>query len=237
MVRHGRVAVVGVVGVLAVLAACSSNRPLPVVKDDADKAFTARRYDDAAKDYGFYLGRKPEDNEVRVRLGQSQLAAGDPQAAAETLGRALDVDPLNDKIADAYAEALFQSGDPHALTEFVNRAASERGRASDYVRVGTYMQKIGHPDEAQQAFLTAARLDQGRSFDLQILLAHFYRDLGDRERYVKRLRNAYFLQPDNPNLAAEVRAVGEVPGPTFAQAPEEFVAPTTVKRSPGREQK
>ncbi len=216
------------------LVACSKNRPLNIVRRDADYAMQARHYADAERDYQAYLDRKPEENTVRVQLAESQLAQGKARDAAGNLYIALDVDPLNDHIIDAYAQSLYQAGDKDALTAFVNRAASERQRTVDYIRVAKYMQAIGHPDEARQALQTAAKLDDGKSFAVQMALADFYKNFGDHARYVRRLRMAYFLNPENPELVKQIRAADEVPGPTFALAPEEMTMPTITAVPEGR---
>ncbi|MFO0832098.1 MAG: hypothetical protein U0637_09665 [Phycisphaerales bacterium] len=207
---------------------CSKNRPLNIVRRDADWAMQARDYPAAERDYQAYLDRKPEENAVRVQLAQAQMAQGKSREASNNLYVALDVEPLNDHILDAYAQSLYQAGDKDNLTAFVNRAASERQRVVDYIRVAKYMQAIGHPDEARVALQTAAKLDDGRSFEVQMALADFYKTFGDQGRYVRRLRMAYFLKPDDQDLVRQVRAAGEVPGPTFALAPEEMGVPTVT---------
>jgi Flp pilus assembly protein TadD len=206
----------------SVLPACTSRRPLPTVRKQGDLAFQTRQWPKAEADYQEYLDRRPFDNEVRFLLGQSQLEQGKTRDANWNFGIALDVDPLNDGILDKSAEGLYQSGNREALTAFLQRAASERGRVADYMRMGKYMQMIGHVDEAQQAYLTAAKIDQGRSPAIQSALADFYLSIGDRKRAAERLRMAYFLAPGDQALTAKIRELGEIPGPTFALAPTEW---------------
>ena len=213
---------------------CSKNRPLNIVRRDADFAMRAGNYEAAERDYQAYLDRKPEENGVRVQLAQAQLEQGKARDAAGNLYIALDVEPMNDAIIDAYAQSLYQAGEKDSLTAFVNRSASERQRTVDYIRVAKFMQAIGHPDEARQALHTAAKLDDGRSFPVQMALADFYKGFGDRERYVRRLRMAYFLEPENAALVKAIREAGEVPGPTFALAPEEMTMPTISAVPEGR---
>jgi tetratricopeptide (TPR) repeat protein len=201
---------------------CSTHRPLPQVKRDAEQAFNVGNWQRAEADFGEYLNRRPFDNDVRYKLGLSQIQTGNPKAAAANLREALDVDPLNDKIADAQAEALLATGDKEALTAYVNRLASERGRVTDYLRVARATQAIGHADEAQTALRTAAKIDGGKSVDVQLSLASFYDQFGDKARAARRLRMAYFLAPENPEVVKRIRALGEIPGPTFALVPEEM---------------
>ncbi|MFO0856611.1 MAG: hypothetical protein U0640_04545 [Phycisphaerales bacterium] len=218
---------------IGTLGGCTSRRPLPTVRNDADHAFSIRQWAKAETDYQEYLNRKPESNDVRFLLAQSQLEQGKTREANWNFGIALDVDPLNDSILDRSAESLYQSGNREALTAFLLRAASERGRVSDYMRLGKYMQQIGHPDEAVQAYMTAAKIDEGKTPAVQLALADLYKDLGDRPQATRRLRMAYFLSPEDPKILQRIRDLGEIPGPTFALAPVEMgqmvIVPDTSK--------
>lgn len=216
--RHvSRVLVLG----LVVLAGCTSQRPLRKVLVDAD--FAARQGDYAAanRDYSYYISKRPEAVEVRHRYGKSLTAAGHPRLAIEQLNICTDVEPLNDEYLDAEADAMFKAGEREALQALLARTASERGRVRDYVRQGVYAVRLGNLDEAQQALLTAAKLDRGRSHQVQLALAEFYGSLGDRAKQVRRVRMAYYIQPNNPDVQATARALGEVTGPTFGLPPEE----------------
>lgn len=213
---------------VAALSACTTQRPLPVVKQSGEQNLFSHKYAAAEKDFAEYILRKPDDNEVRFRLGQTLIGAKKPQDAIGHLTTALDVDPKNDQIQDSLAEALYRAQEREELTQFVNRMASEHGRASDYIRIAKYTQLLGHPDEAQQALVTAAKVDGGKSYKVQKALADFYGSINDRQNQVRRLRMAYFLDPENPELEKAIRAAGQVPGPTFALVPEELTPPATV---------
>jgi tetratricopeptide (TPR) repeat protein len=225
MIRTALACVV-VAGSLVTLVGCGGQRPLHVVRKDADHAFTTKNWEKAQADYSEFLFRQPDQNEVRMYLGESQLNGGQPRQAIETLKVALDVDPLNDRIADNTAEALYQAGEREGLTTFVNRMASERGRVKDYLRIAKYMEMIGHPDEAQTALIAAAKIDQGKTYSVQMALADFYKARGDSQRQIERLRMAYFLNPEDKALLQAIRDAGEIPGPSFAMFPREMDVPT-----------
>ncbi len=210
---------------LLTLAGCGGTRPLHDIQRDGDHFYRTKRWDLAVENYSEYLQRAPDNNVVRMKLGESQMNAGDPRAAIESLKIALDVDPLNDRIADGTAEALYQAGEREALTTFVQRIASERGRVKDYLRIADYMNRVGHADEAQTALVTASKISQGNNFDVQWTLVKFYKNRGDADRTIERLRMAYFLQPENAEVLAAIREMGEIPGPSFALAPREMDIP------------
>ncbi len=217
-----------VLPLLATLLGCAKTRPMHIVLRDADSAYQREDFASAKTDYSEYVTRRPEEVQVRYKLGKTLIATGEPRAAIEHLNICTDVSPLNDDYLDAQAQAMFDAGEKEQLQAILARAASERGRVTDYLRQGRYAVKLGNLDEAQQAFLTASKLDQGQSWKVQRELADFYGSVGDRPRQVRRLRMAYFLNPENEPLLAEIRRLGEVPGPSFGMAPEEFRI-TTVK--------
>ncbi|MFZ2875137.1 MAG: hypothetical protein WAZ94_11730 [Phycisphaerales bacterium] len=214
-----RIATVIVSGLL--LAACSTQRPLWRVAEDGEYWYKAEQFERSATDFGEYVTRKPDHVEMRFNLARSLVAAGQPREALSHLSVCTDVEPLNDKYLDLQARALFDAGEREQLVEILARAASERGRVQDFVRLGVFSQRLGNLDEAEQALLTAAKIDRGRSVIVQRSLADFYGSIGDTDRQRRRLRMAYYLQPDNLETIEAARALGEIPGPTFGLVPEE----------------
>lgn len=206
---------------VALLAGCASQRPLFRVEKDGDYHLKTEQYAKAATDFQEYVTRKPDNVEVRYKLAKAQTLSGQARQAVENLAVCTEVDPLNDRYLDAQAEALYAAGERDALVGILARAASERGRVADYLRLGVFANRLGNIDEAQQALLTAAKIDQGRSWQVQMTLADFYGSTGDRAKQVRRVRMAYYIQPENVAICDEARRLGEVPGPTFGVMPEE----------------
>lgn len=204
------------------IAGCTNQRSMNELQRDGDLGLKHENWELARSSYEEFVTRKPEDHLAQYKLGIALTKLGDCRNAMRHLALALEVRPLDDDYADAFAEALYCAGERDELTATVARLATERGQPRDYVRWGTYAAKLGNIDEAQQALLTGARLDRGTHLFPQRALANFYRDLNDHERYIKRLRMCYWLVPQDEELIKEIRAAGEIPGPTFALQPEEF---------------
>jgi len=208
----------------AAFCGCSGHRPLNRVAADARYSMEHGKYDAAVKDYNEYVSRRPEEHEFRYEYGKALLAAGRPVDAVRELKIAVDVRPLNDAYLDAYAEAMLAAGQKDELTSMLARSASERGRVADYSRMGKFAARMGHPDEAKEALLTAAKLDRGHSFSVQKDLADFYGSVGDKVNEAKRLRMAYFLNPADEQVAARMKKIGEIPGPSAGLRPTELTA-------------
>ncbi len=222
MSRSARLAL-AVLCTAALVGGCgTTQRPLPKVLGDARHAFEFAQYDRAATDYREYIDRRPDAAEVRFELARAYLLLGQPKPAREQLSVAHDVSPTNERYADALAEAYFQAGEIEPLLGFLNRRATERGNAEDFLRLGAYSARVGHADEALVAMTTAARLDRGHSIRPQLALADFYASVGDRANELRRLCMALWLEPQNQVLWGRIRAMGEVPGPALAIQPEEL---------------
>lgn len=206
----------------AALVGCSSQRPLDRVRLEGKRHLDARQFDAAAADFNELVTRKPEDHQGRYDLGMALIGAGQPAEAVKQMLIALDVQPLNEKYADGVAQAMLAANQRDDLTAFLNKMALERGRVSDFTRLGTFSLRLGNVDEAKTALITAARLDRGVSLQPQLDLAEFYESVGDKANWVKRLRMAYFLNPTDQRVLDAIARAKEIAGPSFAIQPTEF---------------
>lgn len=214
---------VGAAGMISAftLTGCTGQRPLHIVKKFGDRAYEEANYAKAAEEYSEYVDRKPGEWDVRLTLGKAYLESGQPILAREQLTTVYDQQPDNEECIELLARANFDAKEYDSLTSFLRRLTVERGTVSDYLRLGRYSAKIGHPDEAKEALKTAARIDQGKTVEPQLALADFYHQVNDRANESQRLRMALYLLPNSPVIMERIRDLGEVAGPTAAMVPEE----------------
>jgi tetratricopeptide (TPR) repeat protein len=78
---------------------------------------------------------------------------------------------------------------------------------------------MGDADSAQTAFETAIVLDEGKTVEPYLQSAEFAENLGDMDQALRRLRQAYGINPKDPRVSQRLRELGEVPGPTIALPP------------------
>ncbi len=208
---------------LASLGACSSQRALPMVHAAGNEAYVRGNYAQAVVEYREYLDRKPYDTEVRHKLAKAYLASGDPQLARENAEVCHDVDPENTDYSATLAEAMLESNDLDGLFAFLRSEAAQRQRPADQILLGRYLARVGTADEAEAAFLAAARLDRGQHLGPQWELANFYRTIGATDKEADRLRMILWLRPSDPEATARLRELGKVPGPSYAIPPAERI--------------
>lgn len=131
--------------------------------------------------------------------------------------------PSLEQVADALAEAIYREGNPNQLAGFLREMTNNPGKTADFLRLGKYMRKIGDPDSARAAYLTAMKLADPTDARPYTAMADFYDQIGDKEQALRYLRQAYWVNPRDPAISAAIRDHGAVPGPTYALPPEGLV--------------
>lgn len=203
------------------LAGCATGRPLHLIKSDAMDHADMGEYDKAVADFEQYLVQRRDDYKVRFEYGKSLLKVNRPQDARREFAICTEAEPLNDLYWDWFSESIFQQKDFGELTTILEQRCHDRGLPGDYLRLGRYMNKMGHADDALNAYLTAAKIDGGKTAAIQHELADFYGERGDKANQVRRLRMALYLDQQNKDWNDEVRRLGEIPGPSFWLRPIE----------------
>lgn len=200
---------------------CASKRPVDDVWASGRAAYDRGDYQLALQEFSEVAERLPFSGEAQYDVGRANLGLGRLREASEHLWIAYDMDPTREERVEAVAQALEKSGERQQLFKFLNAQCQQPGKVSDYLRLGRYAAQAGDADQAEQAFLTAARLDMGKTVPPQLALADFYGGVGDKLGELTRLRMALYLAPADAAIAERIRALGEVPGPSFALTPAE----------------
>ncbi|MHC4415084.1 MAG: tetratricopeptide repeat protein [Planctomycetota bacterium] len=202
----------------AMMAGCGA-RPVETIRDSGDFRFERGNFAGAAEEYTEITERYPGDWEAHYRLGLCQLELQRLDEARRALEIARTQRPRDTRIADALAESMFQQGDEAALFAFLKGRAEADQTVEAYLRMARYAVAMGDPDSAQVAFETAIVLDDGRSVEPYLEAAAFAERLGDMDEALRRLRQAYGIEPLDERVNQRLRDLGEVPGPTFALPP------------------
>ncbi len=201
------------------LAGCDSQRPLESIRTRGDLCFDRGDFQGATREYSEIVARYPGDWEAQYMLGRCELKLKHPNEARSALEVAHSRRPNNSDVVDALAEAMFQQGDKARLFEFLKERADSQKTVRAWLRLGRYAAELGDPDSAAAAFDTAIRIDDGKSTGPYLEAAAFCQQIGDVEAALKRLRQAYSIDPEDAQVAQRIRELGEVPGPSIALPP------------------
>lgn len=198
-------------------------RAVHMVQKSGDDAYRIGEYEKSAREYKEVIDRQPGYWWVRMDLARAYLGGGRADAAREQMEIVYTIKPNEHGVLDLLAETMIESADVEAMAGELRRQAEERQTVSDWLRFGAFMHKANDDDEAEQAFLTAARIDKGMNLGPQMALANLYRDLGDQPAALDRYRMALYIRPGDKKIQEQIRAFGEVPGPSYALVPAERV--------------
>jgi Flp pilus assembly protein TadD len=204
------------------LTGCKGNRSDLAIRESGDRAYTEGDYAKAVTDYTEYYNLKPQDALANYNLGRALVRNGQPDLGREKLYLAYSIRPANDDYLVAYADSLVATNRKAELYGVLREKIVGRGTTGDYLRLADYARKVGDADQAEQALITASRLEAGASKDIHMRLSDFYAAEKAETKAVERLRMAYYLDPADPKIIDRARALGEVPGPTFGLRPAEM---------------
>lgn len=227
--KTGRILTGVTVATMLFAAGCATRGPkaLHMLADSGDRALARGDCAQAERDYAEYVRRDDSDGRARLQYGKALLCLGKVKEAREQLEKAYTVMPNNDDAIFTLAEARAQDRDMEGAVRLVRAVAEDRKRPSDWILLGKFYERANAPDDAEQAFLTAARGDLGQSLAPQLALAEFYERVGQRDRALERYRMCLYVSPGNREMVKRIQAYGH-PGTlaTSLQPPEQR-PPTT----------
>ena len=204
--------------ILAFLFGCGQ-RPIESLRTSGDRLYERGDYAAAAEQYAEIADRYPGDWEAHYRLGLCRLELGELSDARRELEVALTSKPGDPDVVDALAETMLLQSAEAELFAFVKQHAESEQTVRAWLRLARYAAQVGDADSAQTAIETAIVLDDGRTVAPYLQAAKFAENLGDMDQALRRLRQAYGINPKDPRVNKRLRELGEVPGPTIALPP------------------
>jgi tetratricopeptide (TPR) repeat protein len=196
-------------------------RPIPTVMESGENAMRAGDYERARLEFSEVVDQDPGDPQARYWLGRALLAQQKPAEAREQMEVALAADMENEDIYAGLCQALYEDGKLDELFRLLRQRTTEHGAVHDYMTLGEYSRKTGDVDEAHNALLTAARLDQGKHIGPQVALADFYESINNEAEASRRLRMAYFIDSSNAKVNERLVKFGHRLGPGLGLKPLE----------------
>lgn len=191
-----------------------------------NEAYYQKDFERAAEEYAKYVAQRPNEPEVRYRLGMCQLELNNVLAARTNLGVAHDLAPTNDLYTEGLGRAIVAGGDQEELYAFLRDLMDSAVNASTYITVGRVAYLGGLHDEAERAFSSAVTLTGKDSAVPHRELARFYEGVGDTDSAILRWRMVLGFDTTDREANAHLRDLGVIPGPSMALEPETGVPGT-----------
>ena len=134
---------------------------VPVSYVDAESAYTARKYADAAELFGSYTRSNPDNPWGHYMHGLSAWKAGDPEQAMTSFDEALRIDPRHRKSLLNSARVLLDTGRPREAIERIERAMALEPLSAEGLRLlGRARYELKQIPEAIDAYQRAIAVDE-----------------------------------------------------------------------------
>jgi tetratricopeptide (TPR) repeat protein len=186
----------------------------PVSYEDAESAYRAGNYGDAAELFAAYVESKPDNPWGRYMLGLSAWKAGDLARAEQAFDEALTLDPTHLKSMLNSTRVLIERGKPEQALERIDGAVELAPQSGEAFRVrGRVLADLGRNEEAIEAYQRAAALDEQDGWAMNNL-GLLYIQLGRYSEALPPLARATELRPRSPvfqnNLGQALERLGHV---------------------------
>ena len=187
---------------------------VPVSYVDAEAAYTARKYSDAAELFASYTHANPDNPWGHYMYGLSSWKAGDPEQALASFDEALRIDPQHRKSLLNSARVLLDTGRPREAVDRIERAMGLEPLSAEGLRLlGRARYELKQIPEAIDAYQRAIVLDE-RDVWAMNNLGLIYIQQGRNEDALPVLARAVELRPDSPvfqnNLGTALERTGHI---------------------------
>ena len=204
---------------LALMGCQTKQTPLVVLEQKADHEFEYQRWQKASDYYAEIVERDPSNDEAQFRYGLSLMENGNYSKAEGPLLTALALDPGNDDIVYALARVMDECGQHAKLFAMLRNRAHDNRSVNTWMVVVEYAEKLDDYDTALEAVRNACAVDNGEYVEPYYSAAVLLGRIGRTDDAIRRLRQAYAIDPDNEGVNRLLVEYGEVPGPTLGLAP------------------
>ncbi|MHC4430117.1 MAG: tetratricopeptide repeat protein [Planctomycetota bacterium] len=175
--------------------------------------------DDRRGEYTEAIDRQPGNWQAHYQLGLCLLEIEKPTDARRQFEVAHTLRPRDEEIIEGLAQAMLAQGDETGLYMFLKEQAENSQTAGAYVRLARYSMLLNDPDSAQSAVETAIVIDDPPTVEPYLEAAAIAQRIGDLDLALRRLRQAYGIDPRDRRVQERLRELGEVPGPTIILPP------------------
>jgi tetratricopeptide (TPR) repeat protein len=194
-------------------------------------------YADAAGAFRNSVRQDPQNYEAYYWLGKSyeqlkqyQQAIAAYHSARETIGATLNGKydtETHDNILIGLASAMAKCDQRDIETNAIQRQAESKGTADNWFVLAKVFEDRGDADSAIDAYNRAALLEPN-NFLVQKHYGIFLARVGQTQRAEGPLRRAYSLNNQDEEVAAALRKIGVVPGPSLKDK-DQLVQPLVPK--------
>jgi tetratricopeptide (TPR) repeat protein len=201
------------------LAACQGPPPTESTVDRADYLVRHDRCQEAADLVKPVVESNPGSWGAQYAYGRAMVCLGDLKEGRHALEVAVARNPNDLDVVFALADCMERQGDIPQIYLLLRNTGAEMRSPEAYCRLATIAEKTNDLDSAKQALESAIEFDQG--YDIAKSTEPYYRmamlqaKLGNDDEALRRLRQAYGINPEDPRVRQELQERGQILGPTL----------------------
>ena len=202
------------------LVGCSSTPPIESTTNAAQHYIDFDQCAEAADLIRPVVVQWPGEWKAQFIYGKAELCLNDLPEARHALEAANARMPSNMEVVFALADCMEKQKDIPELYLLLRNAGAEFRSAEAYVKLAEIADNTGDMDSEKTALLAAIELDEGygmkRIISPYLQMAALQDKLGDKAEALRRLRQAYGVNPNDPRVQSALQERGQVLGPTLA---------------------
>ena len=204
---------------VTLLAACKGPPPTDSTVQRADELLKYDRCQEAADAIKPVVEANPGSWGAQYAYGRAMVCLGDLKEGRHALEIAVARKPNDLDVVFALADCMERQKDIPQIYLLLRNTGAELRSPEAYCRMATIAEKANDLDVEKQALESAIEFDQG--FDIAKSTEPYYRmamlqaKLGNQDEALRRLRQAYGINPEDPRVRAELEKRGQVLGPTL----------------------
>jgi len=198
---------------LSSIAGCKT--PVPPVETTVARAHHDNdygHYESAATALQPIVDATPGVWQVEYEYGRAQMGLGNLEVARRAFERANARVPTNLEIIFALADCYAAQKDSAKLYELLRNAGTQLRSSEAWVRLATAADRVGDPDTAVQSIRAAIEIDDGfdvrRTTECYWVASQIEERYGTQEEAVRRLRQAYGVNAEDPRVRAALQKAG-----------------------------
>ncbi|MBL9141722.1 MAG: tetratricopeptide repeat protein [Phycisphaerae bacterium] len=211
------------IAVPLVLAGCKSPASESLI-NQADEFLKYDQYSQAARAVEPVVRDHPGNWRAQLAYGRALMGEGDLEGARRALDRAHSLQSDNGDAVFALATCQAKQGDSAAAYQLLRGYGRDFHSWRAYATLSTIAEQVGDADTALQAADDAIKVNdpvpgQKMSTEPYLRAAEVSFKYGREEAGVRRLRQAYGINPDDPRVSILLREHNVQPGKAIALPP------------------
>jgi tetratricopeptide (TPR) repeat protein len=201
------------------MSACSGSRAIDVARAEGDFHYEWGRFEEAAPAYLEIIDRYPGDWEAEYRYGMCLVHLGREKEARTHIETASARNPSNQEVAFALADVYAKLNERGRLVQLLKSRATERAEVESWLKLAELGRKLNDLDLEDMAITSALQVKGESQWKAYVRASELAEAEGQQPEAVRRIRQAYFLNPHSPVVINRLETLGLERAPETALPP------------------